>query len=102
MVGEKGTIYTNVELLSDNVEELSFQSIDAYPNPSSGKATVEGIKGRVQTIIANDLSGKSFEIGSLQVGSKVELDLTHLPAGYYLVRIITDDSVYRSNLIIER
>ncbi len=74
-----------------------------YPNPASGKATVE-IEGLNESarLIVTDLQGRVLSSDDLQSGaSRYEMDLTGFASGVYYIRIVTDNSVSTRKLIVK-
>ncbi len=74
-----------------------------YPNPASGKATVE-IEGLNESarLIVTDLQGRVLSSDDLQSGaSRYEMDLTGFASGVYYIRIVTDNSVSTQKLIVK-
>jgi hypothetical protein len=72
---------------------VNSSAFNIYPNPASGKITVElnsettGINGEVSII---GITGK--ELFRQQVtGPKAEINVSALPAGVYFIRLIPDD-----------
>ncbi len=88
-------------------EMQSSVSMTIFPNPSLGKTTLSldvKQKGNFE-IRVWDISGKKMlkdiPLGKIETGKKdVELDLSSLPNGFYLVELKNDgNSVYRKLLI---
>ena len=74
-----------------------------YPNPASGKATVEieGLNASARLIVT-DLQGRVLSSDDLQSGaSRYEMDLTGFASGVYYIRIVTDNSVSTQKLIVK-
>ena len=74
-----------------------------YPNPASGKATVEieGLNASARLIVT-DLQGRILSSDDLQSGaSRYEMDLTGFASGVYYIRIVTDNSVSTQKLIVK-
>ena len=69
-----------------------------YPNPTTGKLTIEGISGDVQ-IYLHDFVGKEVFTSSL-TSSRNTIDLSHLPSGMYVITLQGEDKTMTEVLII--
>ena len=73
-------------------------SFTLYPNPTTGKLTIEGISGDVQ-IYLHDFVGKEVFTSSL-TSSRNTIDLSHLPSGMYVITLQGEDKTMTEVLII--
>ena len=69
-----------------------------YPNPTTGKLTIEGISGNLQ-IYLHDFAGKEVFASSL-TSSRNTIDLSHLPSGMYVITLQGEDKTWTEVLII--
>ena len=69
-----------------------------YPNPTTGKLTIEGISGYLQ-IYLHDFAGKEVFASSL-TSSRNTIDLSHLPSGMYVITLQGEDKTMTEVLII--
>ena len=69
-----------------------------YPNPTTGKLTIEGISGYLQ-IYLHDFAGKEVFASSL-TSSRNTIDLSHLPSGMYVITLQGEDKTWTEVLII--
>ncbi len=106
ITNDAGTAYGEVKTfvttsgLSD--AERGLRAV-IYPNPASGKATVEieGLNASARLIVT-DLQGRILSSDDLQSGaSRYEMDLTGFASGVYYIRIVTDNSVSTQKLIVK-
>ena len=67
-----------------SVDENSMETISLYPNPASDKIHIEGLEGEHEVQIYNAF-GMKVMTTTLQGDS--EINVSDLPAGYYLIRI---------------
>lgn len=87
------------------------QDILIYPNPTRGQFKVqsskhalnpssggEGFKVEFKSVELLDIYGKILETRNSEPGT-LELDLSHLPAGIYLVRVSFDNQIFVKKLI---
>lgn len=68
------------------VEEKSKPTFLLYPNPTSNTITIAAQAGSIQSISLFDLNGKQLSTKQVN-GQETQLDVSHLEAGIYLVRI---------------
>ena len=73
-------------------------SLTLYPNPTTGKLTIEGISGDVQ-IYLHDFVGKEVFTSSL-TSSRNTIDLSHLPSGMYVITLQGEEKTMTEVLII--
>jgi hypothetical protein len=82
--------------------EISQKSPSFYPNPTTGKFSVQCSKFRVERIEVVDLNGKILENFKLPAKTEnPEFNISHLNPGIYICRIKTDNSIFISKLILK-
>jgi len=103
-----GTAYREhfkVGYLFGNEEESSVTDISIYPNPSQGSFTVDlaGFSGDVQMEVYN-LVGERVQTVKQQVSGNllVNMDLSSVPSGIYIVRIAGNGNSYSRRVVIAR
>ena len=69
-----------------------------YPNPTTGKLTIEGISGYLQIYLHN-FAGKEVFASSL-TSSRSTIDLSHLPSGMYVITLQREDKTWTEVLVI--
>jgi hypothetical protein len=85
----------------------SIHDVLVYPNPASAIATLQfnADKAAEATLHFFDLAGREVRSGSFRMEegkNGLELNLSDLPRGIYLVVVLADDnSIARVNLIVE-
>ena len=82
-------------------EEFDLDQIVAYPNPVVDWVSISmmGIE-EYKMISIYDLAGKSYPLTSIQKrADHLEIDMTHMPSGQYLVRIVMEDAARVVQLI---
>ncbi len=71
--------------------------ISVYPNPSTGNCYVklpEGFANNSSISVVNMLGQEMMFLNNVQAGNEIqELDLTHLEAGMYVIRIKNKDNI---------
>jgi hypothetical protein len=80
IISESGT--------ANNIEELTLNSINIYPNPTNNSFTLDlgSNNENVKSIEVTDLTGRGV-ISFTNFSSKSIIDLTQEPSGIYLVKI---------------
>ncbi len=75
--------------IADAAEKLG---IAVYPNPGNGRVSIAAKQPltRVEIIVTNTVGHVLYNHRLPVLQAQQELDLTHLPAGIYLLRIISD------------
>lgn len=71
------------------VEEHDGHEIRVYPNPTSDFLYIEGDFDRGSQVFIYDMMGRVVEIAEL-TSNNTELNISHLPEGYYVVKIGTE------------
>ncbi len=82
------TFSITVSPMVTGIDDLTDRTFNIYPNPVSGRLTVErkGIAGNEISI--HDLTGKRIQVPVReQSPGKVVLDVSGLAGGMYLVRV---------------
>lgn len=89
-------------------EELTVNTdLDIYPNPSKGLIYINLIKALTngERIQVADLSGKVVFSKQLDQavldGSKLKLDLTHLPKGNYILSLFSNTEISSGQFILQ-
>ena len=101
MGGYRNSSITATVMITQTGAPLSVSTqtpFTLYPNPTTGKLTIEGISGDVQ-IYLHDFVGKSVFTSSL-TSSRNTIDLSHLPSGMYVVTLQREDKTMTEVLII--
>jgi len=77
-----------------NVTEISQTDIEVFPNPTTGRLQwSEAIPERVEVFTLQGQRVMAF------ANPGQELDVSTLPAGVYVVHLLTADQVYASRLV---
>jgi|GEM_PF-2291296 len=98
------TMVFSLDVLNPDGSEVE---LTYYPNPSQGivNFSLQGLKADRMQLEVMDMSGKkvfgrSYE--NVQETMLDQLDLTHLSAGTYLVRLSTEHGTYTNRIVITR
>ena len=93
-----GMVATLAGIISTSVDETATDKLLVYPNPASGWLMVKGLEMR-QIEIYN-LLGQQVKNETCR-SSAVQLDLTSLAAGVYVLRVVDDAmNVHSHRLVI--
>lgn len=82
-----------------NIGESSAQSLRIYPNPANDQVTIE-VKGINQEIQLINAVGQVVYSQQLSGSQQLIVPTGDLPAGWYSVRVVSDNNVESSRLII--
>ena len=82
------------------LNEMEYSDLSIYPNPSSGKITIELEASPILNYSLIDLTGKCLMTGTKN-GNKIEIDLAAFPNGYYVIELTTASSTYRNSIVIQ-
>lgn len=87
------TIYINPGALQ--IDEFIGQKTILYPNPTNGILNVEN--QNLNKILIFDFSGKKVK----ELEPKSQIDLSDIPKGIYIVKLISDNEVMINKILIE-
>lgn len=90
-----------VTVVSPGIEEPLVQSLRIFPNPTENRILISCQANLLQgTLILIDTFGREVLRTSVDAASEhAELDLSGLPAGIYLVRLITENTIAQGSVI---
>jgi hypothetical protein len=75
-------------------------TLSLYPNPATGKVTVQLPAGQLpEELVVTDAMGRTVRTMRPAPGTQIEIDLTGLPPGLLLVRVITQQGVLSARLV---
>ena len=77
------------------------QPFEIFPNPTTGRVFISGPTSRLKQMILTSMDGRTWDLTSSleQSFNGWSFDLS-LPAGVYHVHILTERTVFKSNLIV--
>ena len=85
----------NVGITSPKSLQMSF-----YPNPTTGELRVESGKLRVENIEIFDIYGKKMsQVSNLTSHISNQINISHLPAGVYFVKVYTENGMFVEKVI---
>lgn len=77
------------------IGDVKAASFGVYPNPSKGRISLEGVNNGLVSIYS--LDGKLVQ----EMKASNKMDVSELNTGSYILILRSDDSIYRTKLIIE-
>jgi hypothetical protein len=85
-------------------EKVLDHEVMIFPNPTTGQCTIEvsGFVDNHADLMIYDLMGRqvhSENMNATGTFADAHLDLSHLPKGQYIVKIVTNEQVYTKNMI---
>ena len=83
------------------VDENYLEALKFYPNPVNDVLNISGLPGVRVVLEINDLSGKQIVSEQLRGGDLIQLDLSGIASGTYLLNVI-GESTNRTQLIMIR
>lgn len=72
------------------IDENEMLGITVYPNPTIGKLRIENGEWRIDNVEIFDIYGRKQKAESKKIGSEILIDISHLSAGIYFLRIRTE------------
>lgn len=92
-----------VKLINDiGIGELSSGSLHIYPNPTNGKCHIEFSGPATNAIVSiYSSTGKLLQQLSNVNGNGLDLDITDLPKGVYIIQMEEEGSVFHARLVLE-
>jgi len=94
--GEMKFTYSNV-----GIESTDNKSINIYPNPTTGELIITNFYLRITNVEVYDVNGKKqiAECRVQQVEREMVIDISHFPAGVYLVKVITEQGEITKKIV---
>ena len=85
---------------TQGISNVSTQSINIYPNPASGKVTIELGSTSATTVSLIDMNGRTLSSFSYQTPS-FSFDVSTLPSGIYFVKVASQTGIAISKLVVK-
>ncbi len=88
----------------DTEEKILDHEVMIFPNPTTGQCTIEvsGFVDNHADLVIYDIMGRqvhSEKMNATGTFADAHLDLSHLPKGQYILKIVTNEQVYTKNMI---
>jgi Secretion system C-terminal sorting domain len=102
-VGYNGVVYIRSARLNTALKEKPSlaNEFSLYPNPTNGKISIQNLSNQPLTISIFNLNGSRLFDMPYKSQTKLDLDLSHLPKGVYLIKIRSKFEVRCKRLIIQ-
>ena len=81
------------------VTENAKQEVLVYPNPTKGELRITNYELGIKEVEIFDIYGKKLSSNHLIISSSNQLNIAHLPAGVYFVKISTEAGMITSKVI---
>ena len=82
------------------VETHCNASLQIYPNPTTGELTINNEQLTINNIEIFDIYGKKHHISYLTSHiSNHQINISHLPAGIYFLKITTENGVFVEKVV---
>ncbi len=80
---------------------LMNPNIHIYPNPAADYLYISGLKGK-EKIVITDISGKELLYFNTVSNDQTSVPISTLSNGFYLIKIISNDNVFSSKILIQK
>jgi len=94
-------IWFKVHFTNDVADHFRNTEIKVVPNPAKNKCKVYGVNENIRSVKMIDMFGNQSMLNYSSNSDYVEVDLTSNQSGMYLLTIETDNTCYRTKLIIQ-
>ena len=72
------------------ISENEMSDIKIYPNPTTGELKIENGELKIESVVVFDVCGRELLFHTFSMTSEVTVDILHLSAGVYFVKISTE------------
>lgn len=94
-----GDTMIQIDMSSVGIEDRSLPGIQIYPNPLKDELTITGLEGETMVFLM-DMTGRVL-ITATYTSTRGRLQVSELPSGTYLLRMITVQNEPRVFMIIK-
>ncbi|MDR1180701.1 MAG: T9SS type A sorting domain-containing protein [Bacteroidales bacterium] len=70
-----------------------------YPNPTTGKLTIDNEQSKIENVEIFDVMGKMQKATTNKQNGEITIDISHFPVGVYLVKIKTEVGITTQKII---
>ncbi|MCS6823848.1 MAG: T9SS type A sorting domain-containing protein [Cytophagaceae bacterium] len=81
------------------IEDIYNSQISVFPNPARDKILVSGIENYTQLVLM-DMNGKEFGVTNLDKVFSHELDVSGIPSGCYIMKLISRDKISNVKVVL--
>jgi hypothetical protein len=86
-------------IILDITDFMDFEDIVLHPNPTGGEFKVQSLRFKVQSIEVFDMYGRNLLSHTAYRTPHTVIDISHLHAGIYFVRITTEQGVVMRKVV---
>ncbi|MBO9703686.1 MAG: T9SS type A sorting domain-containing protein, partial [Sporocytophaga sp.] len=87
---------------STSISEQKKSGFNFYPNPASENITIVNSNGgNIKSIKLTDNLGKVVMSHSVETSGSIDVSLSHIPSGIYLLQVITADDLFTQKISIK-
>jgi len=94
--------YTEIVLIGNLVLQISENTVPAftvYPNPTTGELKIKNEELKIENIEIYDITGRNISSHHLITSSSYHLNISHLPAGIYVMVVRTPAGLFYEKII---
>ena len=82
-------------------DEIVTQTMELYPNPAKDLVNLKFNEAVDFKVEISDLLGKVVVNQSFTSKNRISMDVSSLPEGLYMIRVVTDNKTYLDRLIVK-
>ena len=97
---ENGCSKISEPFLFTSVDELDDESLEVYPNPSSGLLSIRGLK-KDDLIEIQNSNGEKVYLGQVFTSQTLDVDLSELARGVYTLLLTREEGALVEKIIID-
>jgi hypothetical protein len=90
-----------ITIANVGIAELKTMTLKLYPNPSNDLLTIELTAPIAAQIEVLDMNGRRILLSEMNSGKKIELDLSGLQRGSYMIKISDSGNIFMEKLILQ-
>jgi hypothetical protein len=73
--------------------------IDVFPNPAKDRVSIDSGNGKIKSLTLINIEGEVV-LEKLFNTEKVQLEISGIPSSFYILKVITDEGIHTSKLLI--
>jgi hypothetical protein len=84
-----------------NIPESKESAFKIFPNPATDHVSLESVKGKIKSLSLIDSYGR-LVMEKIVGDKRIDLDISSLNGSIYIIKIITEEGMYTSKLMVVR